>query len=308
VHAVAARLIALDTETVPDLDVARRLLGLSSDVHDLEVRAQLAAHHRKPTDHPHSDPFIKPVLQRIAALAFVEATRADDRPETPWLVTRIVGAHTGRYPERTLLQSLDAALGGEIRPVIVGWNTGGFDLPLIRYRAMALAQAMPNFCFRYPDDTPKWKWPAAVKPRDFWKKYGSDHIDLMEVLANWQSGGKAKLVEVAAALGLPGKVGMDGSEVEGAINAGRHEEGTAYCQGDVVLLYLVLLRYLVVTGDLSAAAHDASVASLAQAIARLPGGGAHLAVFAALAGIPAPAEPTPSAGRPLFRVVEGGAA
>jgi predicted PolB exonuclease-like 3'-5' exonuclease len=280
------RILALDAETVPDLDAARRLLGLGRDGADEDVRSRLADYLRRPGEGADSNPFVKTALQRIVALAFVEATRAGDAPDVPLDVSRVVGAHTGRHSEASLLRRLDQSLGAGERPVIVGWNTAGFDMPLFRYRGMALSVPMPHLAFRYPSDTPRWKWQARPAPRDYWARYADDHVDLCEVLANWQGGAKAKLSEVAALLDIPGKVGMEGGQVEGAILDGRHDEVCRYCEGDTVLLYVVYLRYLLLTGDLTPAAHHASLASLATAIRARGAAGDHLAEFADLADAP----------------------
>jgi len=79
------------------------------------------------------------------------------------------------------------------------------------------------------------------------------------------------------------EAGTGGSQVEDAIAAGRHEDVCHYCQGDVILLLLVFLRFHLVVGELSPTAHAASVASLGEAVRSLAGANVHLAEFAELA-------------------------
>ena len=55
---------------------------------------------------------------------------------TPWLI-RLASPHPieGRQPFREAKRS----------PRLVSWNGGGFDLPVIRYRAMLHGVAAPEF-------------------------------------------------------------------------------------------------------------------------------------------------------------------
>ena len=71
-----------------------------------------------------------------------------------------------------------------------------------------------------------------------------------------------KLDEVSRLLGLPGKLGTDGSQVAGMYDAGRTEDIRNYCELDVLNTYLVYLRHRLHTGYLLDAAHDAAVADV----------------------------------------------
>lgn len=273
------RLVVLDIETVPDLDAGRRLLGLLSAT-DAEVRAGMIEHCRR-KGQMDDEVFIKPALQKLVALAFVEASRDEHR--APWKTHRIVSASTARHGEGRIIERLAAALDTEPLPVIVGWNTSGFDLPILRYRAMALSLSVRPLMFRYPEEAPKWRWPEHPKPRDYWKRYGDDHIDLMDLLSGYGASTRTSLNEIAAVLGLPGKIdGMDGSKVEEAAIAGRHDEICRYCEIDTVMLYCAWLRFQLAAGDLTPDSHAASLALLGEAIDEMGENGVHLAAFGAL--------------------------
>jgi predicted PolB exonuclease-like 3'-5' exonuclease len=272
------RLLILDIETVPDLDAGRRLLGLASAA-DADVRAAMIEHCRR-KGQSDDEVFIKPALQKLAALAFVEASRDEHR--APWKTHRIVSASAARYGEGRIIERLAAALETDPLPVIVGWNTSGFDLPVLRYRAMALSLPVRPLMFRYPEEAPKWRWPDHPRPRDYWKRYGDDHIDLMDLLSGYGASTRTSLIEIAAVLGLPGKMdGMDGSHVEAAFIAGRHDEICRYCEVDTVMLYCAWLRYQLTAEDLTAESHAGSLESLGEAIDELGEKGAHLAAFRA---------------------------
>jgi predicted PolB exonuclease-like 3'-5' exonuclease len=68
-------------------------------------------------------------------------------------------------------------------------------------------------------------------------------------------------------MGLPGKLGMDGSAVWGAWLEGRIDEIRDYCETDVVNTYLVFLRFQMMRGLLSAAEHDSEIALVKTSLA-----------------------------------------
>ena len=271
------RLLVLDIETVPDLDAGRHLLGLPDSSTDADVRSAMIEHCRR-KDQTDDEVFFKPALQKLEALAFVEASRDEHR--APWTTHRIISASAARHGERRIIERLSAALETEPLPVIVGWNTSEFDLPVLRYRAMALSLSVRPLMFRYPEEAPKWRWAEHPKPRDYWKRYGDDHIDLMDLLSGYGASTRTKLGEVAAVLGLPGKMdGMDRSKVEAAAAAGHHDEIRRYYEVDTVVLYSVWLRYQLAAGDLTPGSHAESLAALAEVVDGLEDQGAHLAAF-----------------------------
>jgi predicted PolB exonuclease-like 3'-5' exonuclease len=78
------------------------------------------------------------------------------------------------------------------------------------------------------------------------------HCDVMDLLALYQGRAVAPLDEIAQLLGLPGKLGMDGSQVWSAYQAGKLAHIRNYCETDVVNTYLVFLRFQAMRGSLTA--------------------------------------------------------
>ena len=68
-------------------------------------------------------------------------------------------------------------------------------------------------------------------------------------------------------MGLPGKLGMDGSAVWSAWLDGRVDEIRDYCETDVVNTYLVYLRFQMMRGALSRAGHEAELGVVRGALA-----------------------------------------
>ncbi len=128
-------------------------------------------------------------------------------------------------------------------PDLVSWNGGGFDLPVLQYRALKHGIQAPRY------------WEIGESDRDFkWNNYLNRyhwrHVDLMDVLANFSPRANAKLDEIATMLGFPGKLGMDGSQVWGKYLEGGVREIRNYCETDVLNTWLVYLRFEHMRGNL----------------------------------------------------------
>jgi predicted PolB exonuclease-like 3'-5' exonuclease len=128
-------------------------------------------------------------------------------------------------------------------PDLVSWNGGGFDLPVLHYRAMKNGVAAPRY------------WETGDNDRDFrWNNYLGRfhwrHIDLMDVLAGYQPRGRAGLDQVAVLLGYPGKLGMSGADVWDTYRAGGIADIRNYCETDVLNTWLVYLNFEHMRGNL----------------------------------------------------------
>ena len=123
------------------------------------------------------------------------------------------------------------------RPHVVTYNGRAFDLPIIALRCMS--HGIP-LRFYYQD-------------RDYRYRYSEEgHLDLADALADFgaarSTGG---LDAMARLIGLPGKVGVDGSQVEGLYNAGQLELIKNYCLSDVAQTAFLLLRFRLLQGALA---------------------------------------------------------
>jgi predicted PolB exonuclease-like 3'-5' exonuclease len=155
-------------------------------------------------------------------------------------------------------------------PELVSWNGGGFDLPVLNYRALLHKVASHRY------------WDLGDEDRDFrfnnyLNRFHWRHIDLMDVLSGFQNRGRATLDGISAMLGLPGKMGMDGSQVWDAFLAGRLVDIRNYCETDALNTYLVFLRFQHVRGILD----DAGLAAESERVRTLlrESNDAHLRAF-----------------------------
>jgi hypothetical protein len=100
-------------------------------------------------------------------------------------------------------------------------------------------------------------------------RYHQRHLDLMDLLALYQPRANAPLGDFSQLLGLPGKLGFDGSKVWDAFLAGKLTEVRRYCETDVVNTYLMYLRFQRMRGVLDearCAEEDARVRAALEAL------------------------------------------
>lgn len=130
-------------------------------------------------------------------------------------------------------------------PTLVSWNGSGFDLPVLQYRALIHGIDAQRY-FEIGDDDRDFRYNNYLS-RFHWR-----HLDMMDVLSGFQPRSVASLNDIAVLCGLPGKLGIDGSAVQGLYDAGDLARIRAYCETDVMTTYLVYLRFERLRGNLSA--------------------------------------------------------
>jgi predicted PolB exonuclease-like 3'-5' exonuclease len=120
------------------------------------------------------------------------------------------------------------------KPTVVTWNGRGFDMPVITSRALRHGISMP------------W-W---FTDRNTRYRYSTDgHFDLMDFLADFGATKNARLDVYAKLIGFPGKVGVDGSQVQPLVHAGKIDEVNAYCLCDVAQTAAIFLRVELLRGS-----------------------------------------------------------
>jgi len=234
--------LVFDIETVPDVEAGRRLHGLDG-IGDAEVAQAMFAMRRRVTD-GQSD-FLRHHLHRVVTIGML--LRRDDRLNV-WSLS---------VPELGEAEILRRFFDGIERctPVLVSWNGGGFDLPVLHYRALRHGVPAARYWENGDDDT-------SFRYNNYLGRYHWRHTDLMDVLAGYQPRAAAALDEIATLIGLPGKSGMDGSRVWERHLAGDHQGIRDYCETDVLNTYLIWLRFELMRGRLDAAAHADECARL----------------------------------------------
>ncbi|MFL6704853.1 MAG: 3'-5' exonuclease [Paraburkholderia graminis] len=253
-------ILVFDIETIPDVAGIRRLEDLPATMSDAEVAEHAFAARREKT----GGDFLPHHLQRIAAISCVF------RDNNGFRVRSLGTLEDG---EAALVQSFYRVIE-KYTPQLVSWNGGGFDLPVLNYRA--LVNGIPAYRFwDLGEDDREFKW------NNYISRYHARHTDLMDVLAMYQARATAPLDALAKMCGFPGKMGMDGSQVWQAYQEGRIEEIRNYCETDVVNTYLLYCRFQLIRGAFSAAeyADEINLVKNALALETAPQWAEYLAAF-----------------------------
>lgn len=224
--------LTFDIETVPDVESGRRLYGLEG-LSDADVARALAMKRRQQTG---DSEFLRHHLHRIVAIAAV--LRHGD-------TVRVWSLGETTSDEGELIRRFFDGIE-RYTPTLVSWNGGGFDLPVLHYRALKHGIAAPRYWETGAED-------QSFRFNNYLNRFHERHTDLMDVLSNYQSRAVAPLDEIAVLLGLPGKMGQNGAGVWEKYLAGRIEEIRDYCETDALNTYLVYLRFELLRGNLDEA-------------------------------------------------------
>ncbi len=230
--------LVFDIETVPDIESGRRLYHLDG-LGDADV-AKVMFHKRR--EQTGDSEFLRHHLHRIITISAV-LRHADT------LRVWSLGDTDADEPEliRRFFDGID-----KYTPMLVSWNGGGFDLPVLHYRSLLHGISAPRYWDTGESDR-EFKW------NNYLSRYHARHTDLMDVLSGYQPRAAAPLDEVAQILGLPGKLGMHGSEVWEQYQAGNIGDIRNYCEADALNTYLVFLRFELIRGNLQQFAWEAEV-------------------------------------------------
>ncbi len=219
---------SFDIETVPDVDFGRALLGMDG-IDDKDVATAMTFKREQAT----GNDFLPLHQHRVVAISVALRTAdsfrvwslGDEASDEAELVSRFFDG-IERYT-----------------PDLVSWNGGGFDLPVLHYRALRHGIQAPRY-WEHGEGDRDFKW------NNYLSRYHWRHVDLMDVLANFNNRAFAKLDEIAVMLGFPGKLGMSGAKVWDKFLDGAIGEIRDYCETDVVNTWLVYLRFQYMRGQL----------------------------------------------------------
>jgi predicted PolB exonuclease-like 3'-5' exonuclease len=232
--------LVFDIETVPDVDFGRRLYSLEG-LDDAAVAKAMFAQQRAST----GSEFLPHLQQRVVAISCVLRTREQLRV---WSL----GDLNSSEPE-LLARFFDGI--EKYLPELVSWNGGGFDLPVLHYRALKAGVQAPRYWEVGEED-------SAFRYNNYLSRFHWRHLDLMDILSGFQPRARAKLTDVAALLGLPGKLGFSGDQVWDAYLAGELLAVRRYCETDALNTYVIYLRFQFMRARLDGPALEAEIERL----------------------------------------------
>ncbi len=222
--------LVFDIETVPDVELGRRLFNLEG-LPDAEVMKAMFTLRRQDT----GSEFLPHEQHRVVAISCV--LRARD----------VLKVWSLGEPNSTESELIERFFDGIERfsPDLVSWNGSGFDLPVLHYRALKAGVRAPRYWETGGEDT-------SFRYNNYLSRYHWRHVDVMDVLSGYQPRAKASLANIAALLGFPGKLGFSGDKVADAYLAGEIVQIRRYCETDVLNTYLIYLRFEFMRGNLTA--------------------------------------------------------
>jgi predicted PolB exonuclease-like 3'-5' exonuclease len=152
--------------------------------------------------------------------------------------------------EARLLDAFSRFVGRQ-RTTLLTYNGRSFDLPVIALRSLCHGVPLP------------WYY----QERGVRYRYSEEgHIDLCDWLADHGATRSGSLDAIARLCGLPGKVGVDGSQVEGLHRTGQLAAIQSYCLADVTQTAFVFLRFRLLQGQIGPEAYRETASALLAAL------------------------------------------
>ena len=226
--------LVFDIETIPDLDGGRRIYDLDG-LSDKDTASALLNLRRQ----ENGTEFLRLHLHRIVAISVVLRS-------TQGIKVWSLGDEGST--EKELIERFYDGID-RFTPNLVSWNGGGFDLPVLHYRA--LKHGVQARCYwETGNEDSSFKW------NNYLSRYHQRHLDLMDQLALFNARANAPLDQIATLLGFPGKMGMSGGKVFDAFQEGNLKGIRDYCETDVLNTWLVYLRFQLMRGELDPTGYE----------------------------------------------------
>ena len=148
---------------------------------------------------------------------------------------------------------------GERHPTMVTFNGRRFDLPVLANRMLKHGVQFPAY------------YAGRSGGPDYRYRFSDEgHMDLADVLTDYGASRMPSLTALAQLVGMPGKMDVDGSQVESMFAHGRYTEIRDYCLHDVVQTAFVFLRTELLRGRLTQDQYRARAQSLWTALEQDP--------------------------------------
>ena len=225
--------LVFDIETIPDVETGRRLYGKHGFMEKLsdEEVARVMYQQRNQESNGQTE-ILRHHLQKVVTISAV--LRIGER-------LRVDSFGTADSKEAEIIQQFFKTIQ-HYTPMLVSWNGGGFDLPVLHYRALKHGIQAERY----------WNIHGNFRFDNYLNRFHERHTDLMDVLAAYQPRAYASLDDIATMLGFPGKLGMSGDKVwETYLQEGGIQKIRDYCETDVLNTYLIFLRFELIRSHLN---------------------------------------------------------
>lgn len=229
-------LFVFDIETIPDTDAVKKLTNTKTKS-TKKLRKELEDYH---IEIANGNPFPRQPFHKVVAISFVEASiERDSKGREFYRLKEVRSGGKEDSSEKELIQGVFKYLSKKT-PRIVSYNGRTFDLPVLKYRAMKYNVSAP------------WLHKSGDKWNNYLQRYSLDwHCDLLEAFSDFGASARCKMNEICSIIGIPGKVGVDGSKVTDLYDKKKVKEIRDYCETDVVNTYLLYLTYQYHSGTIT---------------------------------------------------------
>ena len=225
-------ILVFDIETVADVQAARRIYPQLADLNDADALSALTALRTQEAGHD----FMRLPLQRIVCIS---ALYIKDGKLSLFSLT------ADKFSEKDILAKFFRAFSDlETLPQLISWNGSGFDIPVLIYRAMQYDLSAP-WLFEEGERIKNMRFDNYVN------RFHTRHLDLMDRFSQYGASRREAMDVVASLYGLPGKTDVDGSMVGDLVSNEDWQTLSIYCESDVMNTWLIYLRWLRLTGQLS---------------------------------------------------------
>lgn len=236
-----------DIETIPESEIAGDWIPSQADK----------------DRNPDGDPFPPIWAHKIITIGML----ALDESYLPIKGGCAAGGLAEGKPEKEMIERWSHAVSGKMweqqRALkMVDYNGRGFDVPVLQTRAFRYGIQLPWYFGLLPDN----KGGISSWSKEYRDRYQGWHMDVQEL---WTGRGGFRyphLENLAKLMGLPGKVGIDGSKVYQAYKDKQYKEIDTYCMQDVFQTAFVFQRFQYLAGKLSLEKYRAAAGALLEYI------------------------------------------
>ncbi len=224
--------LVFDIETIADTQAARRIYPQLADLNEADTLSALTAIRIQEAGHD----FMRLPLQRIVCISALYIKDGQ---------FSLFSLSADKFSEKEILAKFFRAFNDtEKLPQLISWNGSGFDIPVLIYRAMQYDLSAP-WLFEEGERIKNMRFNNYVN------RFQTRHLDLMDRFSQYGASRREAMDVVASLYGLPGKTEVNGSMVGALVAADDWQTLSVYCESDVMNTWLIYLRWLRLTGQLS---------------------------------------------------------
>ncbi len=240
-------ILVFDIETVVDADAARRILRDDS-LDDSQARDALGRYFLDKTDGRNDFP--RQPFHQVVAISYAHLIREPGEGSSELVIRQLASGGEPDSTEAELIEGFFRIID-QRAPQLVSFNGRSFDVPVLKYRAMAHSLSCPRW-FSQGD---RWNNYDARYSQEY-------HLDLLEVLSDFGASARCSMDEVAAVFGVPGKLATAGDDVRSMFESGDIDAIRNYCETDVCTTLLLFLRQQLFSGALNEPGYARAVLGL----------------------------------------------